>query len=114
SNSQGICTATGTPAQSSTTTTLSSSVLQAKFRQRVTFTAAVSSNGLPVGTGSVTFKEGSKMLASIAVDSQGHAAFSTAQLTIGMHVIMASYTGSGTFLASNSAVLNQYRSPKPH
>lgn len=80
-----------------TTTTVSSSPNPSVFGQSVTFTATVtSSGGVPVGT--VTFTEGSTVLASnVTVDGSGHAAFSTASLAVGSHTITASFTGNATW-----------------
>jgi Big-like domain-containing protein/peptidase M28-like protein len=86
-----------------TTTTVTSSPNPSVFSQAVTFTATVtSSGGVPVGT--VTFTEGSTVLASnVAVDGSGHAAFSTASLAVGSHTITASFTGSGTWRNSSGS-----------
>jgi Bacterial Ig-like domain (group 3) len=89
-----------------TTTTVSSSPNPSVFGQSVTFTATVSSgNGTPVGT--VTFTEGSNVLASnVTVDGSGHAAFSTSALAAGSHTITATFTGGagwGNSSGSDSA-----------
>ena len=80
-----------------TTTTLTSSPNPSVFGQSVTFTATVaSSGGVPVGT--VTFSEGSTVLASnVPVDGSGHAAFNTSSLAVGSHTITASFTGNATW-----------------
>jgi hypothetical protein len=53
----------------------------------------------------VTFFDGSTTLGSVAVDSSGHAIFSTAAftLTLGSHTITARYAGDGNFTAHTSA-----------
>src|SRR5262249_7102529 len=52
--------------------------------------------------GTVTFKEGSTVLASnVSVNASGQATFSTSTLTAGMHTITANYSGSGTLLPSS-------------
>lgn len=89
-----------------TTTTVSSSPNPSVFGQSVTFTATVTSgSGVPVG--SVTFTEGSTVLASnVAVDGSGHAAFSTSALAVGSNTITASFTGGtgwGNSSGSDSA-----------
>lgn len=89
-----------------TTTTVSSLPNPSVFGQSVTFTAAVTSTGgVPVGT--VTFTEGSTVLASnVAVDGSGHAAFSTSALAVGSNTITASFTGGtgwGNSSGSDSA-----------
>lgn len=89
-----------------TTTTITSSPNPSVFGQSVTFTATVtSSGGVPVGT--VTFTEGSTVLASnVAVDGSGHASFSPSALVVGSHTITASFTGNapwGNSSGSDSA-----------
>jgi hypothetical protein len=89
-----------------TTTTVASSPNPSVFGQSVTFTATVTSgNGVPVGT--VTFSEGSTVLAAnISVDGSGHAGFSTASLATGSHTITAAFTGGtgwGNSSGSDSA-----------
>jgi hypothetical protein len=73
----------------------------------VTFTATVtSSGGTPVG--SVTFSDGSTVLASnVAVNTSGVATFSTATLATGSHSITASFTGSTGWQNSTSGTLTQ-------
>jgi hypothetical protein len=60
----------------------------------VTFTSTTTSSaGVPVGT--VTFKEGSTVLASnVTVDGAGHASFGTTALAVGSHTITASFAGT--------------------
>ncbi|HLJ28560.1 MAG TPA: Ig-like domain-containing protein [Candidatus Angelobacter sp.] len=84
-----------------TTTTVTSTPNPSTFGQSVSFTASVtSSSGAPVGT--VTFTQGSNVLASnVVVDSNGHAAFSTAALAVGSNTITAAFTG-GTGWANSS------------
>jgi len=77
-----------------TTTTASSSPNPSVFGQSVTFTSTTSSGGgVPAGT--VTFSEGSTVLASnVTVDGSGHASFSTAALSVASHTITAAFTGA--------------------
>jgi hypothetical protein len=77
-----------------TTTTANSSPNPATFGQLVTFTSTTtSSSGVPVGT--VTFQEGSTVLASnVAVNGSGQASFSTTALTVASHTITATFTGA--------------------
>lgn len=77
-----------------TATTVTSTPNPSLVGQSVTFTATVTSgSGVPVGT--VTFAEGSTILASnVAVDGTGHASFSTSTLVAGSHVITATFTGA--------------------
>jgi hypothetical protein len=57
-----------------------------------------------VNQGTVTFREGSTVLAGpIALDASGQAAFSTAALGVGSHLITADYSGSGGFAPSSGS-----------
>ena len=88
----------------STTTAVSSSVNPSDFGESVTFTATVTS---PAGTptGSVQFKDGGANLGSpVVLNGSGIATFTTSALTVGVHVITAEYSGSGTFAASSGAL----------
>lgn len=116
SNLQGLCTGGESPVlQLPSTTSLSSPAVQAKFRQRIAFTASVMSGVSAVTTGTVTFYDGAKSLGQpMPLDAQGQASFTTNQLTIGHHPITANYSGSATFMPSPSNIVDQYRSPKPH
>ena len=64
--------------------------------QSVTFTAVISptASGTPTPSGSVTFKDGSTVLATVAVTNvsgQYIATYTTSSLTLGSHTITASY-----------------------
>jgi hypothetical protein len=88
---------------------LTDSVNPSIYGQPVTITATVSSAGSPVSSGTVTFKEGTTVLAaSVPVDSNGHASFQVASLTAAgsPHTITASYSGTATF-EPNSGNLTQ-------
>jgi hypothetical protein len=87
--------------RANTTTTLASSANPSAFGQAVTFTATVSAvaPGAGIPTGSVTFKDGTTVLGTVALVS-GHASFSTSTLTVANHTIVATYLGSGSFNAS--------------
>src|SRR5574341_938608 len=98
--------ASATPSAPSlaTITTVSSAPNPSVFGQSVTFTATVTSNppGGGVPTGSVTFSEGATALASgVAVNGSGQAAFSTATLAVGSHVITAAFSGTGNWANSS-------------
>jgi hypothetical protein len=98
--------ASATPSAPSlaTITTVSSAPNPSVFGQSVTFTATVTSNppGGGVPTGSVTFSEGVSVLASgVAVNGSGQAAFSTATLAVGSHVITAAFSGTGNWANSS-------------
>ena len=78
----------------------------------VTFTATVvpvtySPIAVLPGSGSVTFKDGLRVLARVALTASNVAHFSTDSLALGKHTITASYSGSDPFLPSNSPILTQ-------
>jgi len=89
-----------------TTTALSSSANPSVAGQTVTFTATVTGTGVtPMGT--VTFLEGASVLASVGLDVNGQAFFSTSGLAVGDHPITAVYGGDSAFQGSASPVLTQ-------
>lgn len=94
-------------ASAATTTTLASATNPSVFGQSVTFTAHVTSpSGAPTGT--VDFKEGAAVLATVAVNGAGDAIFTTAASAVGSHSVTAAYSGDGCmFPASASAALAQ-------
>ena len=91
-------------------TALASTPNPSVFGQSVTFTATVSGAGAP--TGSVTFYDDGASLGSGAL-SGSVATYSTSALTIGTHIITATYSGSINFGSSASNALaftvNPYR-----
>jgi hypothetical protein len=94
----------GAGIQSTTTTTLTSSVNPSLPGQAVTLTATVSSSaGTP--SGSVTFTDGATTLGTVALTA-GSASFTTSSLTLGSHDVHASYSGPADF-APSSASLTQ-------
>ena len=91
-------------APAATTTTLASSANPAVFGQMVTFTATVD----PIAaTGTVQFYADGTPLAGAVVVSNGTAQVSTAALSVGLHVITATYSGDASYLPSTAAPLNQ-------
>lgn len=93
-----------------TTTSLTSSLNPSAFRQAVTFTATVgsaSSGTLGIPTGTVTFKNGTTVLATVPMNASGRATFTTVDLPKGTHAIVAVYSGSNPYAPSTSPVLNQ-------
>lgn len=89
------------------TVALRSSLNPSNFGQFVTFTATVTSpdGGTPQGT--VTFKDGSKKLASPILNGSGQATFTSSTLSKGTHSITAVYAGNATYVGSTSSVLSQ-------
>jgi streptogramin lyase len=88
-----------------TTTTVVLSVPQTiqTFGQAIPITAQVDSNGQPASgaTGTVTFSEGSTVLAVVAVTG-GSATYAPTGLGTGAHVITATYSGDVDFKGSTS------------
>jgi hypothetical protein len=76
------------------------------YGQAVTITASVTSTGAPSPTGSVTFKDGTTVLTTVALDANGSASYTTSSLSAGHHVITAAYSGDGNY-GPGSAVLVQ-------
>jgi hypothetical protein len=75
----------------------------------VTFTATVSakSPGSGTPTGTVTFKDGTTVLGTGTLNSNGQATFTTSSLKLGNHSITAVYGGDTDFRTSTSAALVQ-------
>ncbi len=89
-----------------TETTVASGTSPSVFGQAVTFTATVTSGGLPVTQGSVLFEEGGQVLGLGALDAAGQARLTTSTLAAGAHVIRAEYGGAG-LLGVSAASLTQ-------
>jgi len=88
--------------------TLSSSLNPAGTGDAVTFTATLGalSGVRNVPTGTITFKDGSTVLNTVAL-SNGEASLLTSSLAAGTHVISAAYSGDSAFMAS-SGFLTQF------
>jgi hypothetical protein len=86
-----------------TTTTVTSSVASPVYGQSVTFTAkvAAAAPGTGTPTGSVTFSDGSTVLATKTLGG-GLASFTTSTLAVGSHALTVSYAGSTNFGASSA------------
>jgi parallel beta-helix repeat protein len=93
----------------STTTAVTSSLSPSTAGTAVTFTATVAS-GSATPTGSVTFKDGSATLATVAL-TNGQAAYTTAALGTGSHSITAAFAGNHQYASSTSPVLTQVVNP---
>jgi len=92
--------------QNGTSTTISSSSNPSTFGQAVMFTATVTSaNSAPgIPTGSVAFKDGGAVLATVQLDGTAHASFTTTALSIGSHIITADFIGTNGWLSSAGMV----------
>jgi hypothetical protein len=98
--------------QAKTTTVLTSSANPLVWGQPVTFTATVSavSPGVGTPTGTVTFKDGSTVLGTAAlqiVNGVEEATLTTSALAVGTHSLTAVYSGDSDFVTSTSAILTQ-------
>jgi hypothetical protein len=91
------------------TTTAISPLSPSVFGQSVTFTATVTTNapGSGIPTGTITFKDGSTILASNVALSAGVATFATSSLSTGNHSITAVYSGDANDTGSTSAARTQ-------
>jgi hypothetical protein len=88
----------------STTTALVASANPATFGQSVSFTATVTaSTGTPTGT--VTFKDGSTVLATLTLGASGTATYTSSALTVGAHSLVATFNGSSSYTSSPSSSL---------
>jgi hypothetical protein len=91
-----------------TKTALSSSANPSVYGQPVIFTATVTANG-GVPTGTVTFKQGSTVLAVATLNNQGQAAFTTNIISV--HPISADYSGDTNFKGSSDSGFKQTVTP---
>jgi len=99
---------TQTVKKAATTTTLKSSKNPSTHGTAVTFTATVKGAFGGTTAGTVTFKDGTAVLGTGAINAANHeATFTTSKLAVGTHNITASYPGNGSYTASASAILKQ-------
>ena len=87
-----------------TTTTISSSRVDASFGTSVTYTVTVAGSGTPTGT--VAISDGTTGIGSCTLTS-GSCTFSTSALAIGGHAITAAYSGDASRNASTSSAFTQ-------
>jgi hypothetical protein len=90
-----------------TTTTLKSSLNPANFGSTSTFSATIGTSSFVIATGSVAFKDGTTILATVPLNGSNGVSFATSTLTPGAHSITAVYSGSTNESASTSAALSQ-------
>jgi hypothetical protein len=101
SNTVGVLLNTSPPDAATTGTTLRTSAATAVFGQTVSLTATVNSRaGTPTGT--VTFKDGTTVLGTAQLDAAGRATLAVSP-GVGLHVLTASFAGTGGFEDSTSA-----------
>ena len=91
-----------------TTTMVVSSLNPSIKGDAVTFTATVAAvaPGAGVPTGSVDFKDGSQVLATVPLTA-GSASYTTSTLTQGQHGIIGVYSGDANFFLSRAAIVSQ-------
>ena len=107
----GWCLTIDAADRGTTATSVTSSPNPALPGDDVTFSAAVTSAGIPVTEGTVTFTRGvDTIVGSMPVNAQGRATVTTNTLPTGSYQVTATYHGTGTFIAS-TAVLTQTIDP---
>ena len=87
----------------SSTVTLASSLNPSTFGASVTLTATVTSGA----TGTVTFEDNGTAISGAVPISGTTATFTTSTLVVGMHPIIAVYSGDGNYNGAASSVLTQ-------
>jgi hypothetical protein len=93
-----------------TTLSLAASVDVATYGQAVIFTATTgTAYGTP--TGNVTFYADGISFGSSALNGAGHAGVNTTALSVGSHVVTATYGGDANYLPSFSAALGHQVNP---
>jgi hypothetical protein len=102
---------TQTPSQTATTTAVTASSNTSLIGRPLTFTATVKAPGTGKPTGTVTFKDGSTTLGTVALDANGRAIFNTAALGAGGHTITAVYNGSTYFAPSSGSATQTISQP---
>jgi Big-like domain-containing protein len=93
--------------KATTTLTLGGNPNPSALGQAVTFAGSVTAApaaGIPTGT--VTFNDGGTALGTVPL-SNGLASFTTSSLTVGSHLITASYSGDASFKAAASNLFTQ-------
>jgi hypothetical protein len=101
---------TQTVVRTGSSITLSSPATAVPVGQPVVLSVQVSANtaGLGTPTGTITLKDGAKVIATAAVGADGSADFSIPGLAIGPHAVTATYSGDGNFVGSGTGTLQQF------
>ena len=92
------------PATTSSATTVSASTNPAIHGKMVTFIATVAASSPHTPTGSVTFMI-DENFNYIPLNNNGKATFSTSELSVGEHIIVAKSSGDSTYIRSASSTL---------
>ncbi len=90
-----------------TATILASALNPSGFGENVAVTATVVSAAGPVTAGTVTFRRGKQLLATVSLDGSGAASISLNSLPVGISRIQAIFNGAPGDLASTSPALSQ-------
>ncbi len=95
-----------------TTVSVASSPNASLMGQPVTVTATVLAGGAPVTAGTVSFSEGSTVLAPGAgLNSQGQASFVATGLSAGNHTMVATYSGAPGYAGGQGSVVQAVNLP---
>jgi hypothetical protein len=96
-----------------TTTSLTSSLNPSNYGQSVTLTAQVTTAGSKTPTGTVTFKNGTVVLATENLNASAMAQYSSSKLAVGSNSLTATYNGDSSNSKSQSPVLTQMVNQPP-
>ncbi|MFM8934160.1 MAG: Ig-like domain repeat protein, partial [Gemmataceae bacterium] len=98
------------PSPVATSVVVASNINPSNLGQTVTFTATVTAaKGIPSGT--VNFLDGTTIIGTGTLNTQGFATFQTSTLAVGTHLITAAFQASATYSASTSSVVKQVVAP---
>ncbi len=81
------------------------------FGSNTYFTAMLQTTGGLTPTGTVTFAEGTTVLATANVDMNGQASYTNNTLVLGQHTITATYNGDNNFNPASGTVKLQVNTP---
>jgi hypothetical protein len=88
--------------------TTTSSDNPAPAGQPVTFTATVAPSLVStIPTGTIKFSDGATILATVPLDQNGQASFTTSGLSLGTHTIRTKYSGDRNFNPSTGKAITQ-------
>jgi sugar lactone lactonase YvrE len=89
-----------------TSINISSSANPANYGSALSFSVTVNGTGAQP-TGTVLLTDGGNALATLTLDANGYAVYTTSSMAIGSHSIVAAYQGDATHTATTSVTLNQ-------
>jgi hypothetical protein len=107
STSPALQQAVDTKTQFATATTFASSLNPSIYRQKVTWTATVTTSGPNAPTGKVKFSWQQHSIGIVAVNASGVATLSRSDLNVGFYPLSAFYLGDANNGPSASLILNQ-------